>query len=101
MVANALPPIPESIDTAMGPVSVVMVENLTTKEGDYALGLWWPENRCIKLCAGLSLVTAWATLEHERVHQILWDAGTALVPAIEERVCDAIATARVAAMLRG
>jgi hypothetical protein len=95
-----LPPIPKFIGSQLGPVPIVWVTGLKAGDGDDALGLWCPEERCIKLCAGIHRTTAWVTLEHEKIHMLLWDAGTNLGGEAEERVADAIASARVAEMLR-
>jgi len=96
-----LPPIPKTIPSQLGPVPVIMVKDLKTAKGEDALGLWCAEERCIKLRIGMHAAVAWATLEHERVHLICWDAGVGLSEAAEERVADAISSARVAQMLSG
>ena len=76
-------------------------KNLEASDTSACWGLfeWGP--RRISLREGISLTAAWLTLEHEIVHAILMDAGAELPAEIEERVCDAIAQARVAAMRKG
>lgn len=99
MATKRLPPIPKTVASQLGPVTIEWVKDLKARDGDDALGLWCPEDRTIKLRVGLHLAAAWATLEHERVHQICWDAGVGIGDEAEERVADAISSARVAQML--
>ena len=98
---KGLPPIPASVSLPAGKVSVRWSKNLESSDASACWGLfeWGP--RRISLREGISLTSAWLTLEHEIVHAILMDAGAELPPEIEERVCDAIAQARVAAMRKG
>lgn len=99
---DSLPPIPECVYSALGAVPVLLKPDLVTSDGETAFGLWLPETRTIELRVGLHPAALWQALLHERVHQILWDAGA--MPRDdeeEERICDAIATALVSDMLRG
>lgn len=96
---KTLPALPEAVHSALGPVPVELVADLKAKDGDDCLGLWLPVPRVIKICDGMAPVTAWVTLVHERIHQILWDAGVPIDGKQEESVCDAIGTALVAEML--
>lgn len=92
--------VPRSVHSPLGPLPVVFVLGLKTRDNEPALGLWVPEERCIKLCAGVHPLTQLVTLYHERIHQILWDAGVGINDEdIEERVCDAISSALVAELL--
>jgi hypothetical protein len=95
---RGLPPIPSSITLPAGAVSVGWRANLEASDASPCWGLFeWGERR-ITIREGLALTAAWLTLEHEAVHAILYDAGVELPSDVEERVCDAIAQARVAAM---
>jgi hypothetical protein len=98
MATKKLPPIPKTVWSQLGPVDIVFCSDLKARDGDEALGLWCPEERCIKLRTGMHLATAWATLEHERVHLICWDSGVGLSEDAEERIADAIGASRVAQM---
>lgn len=70
------------------------------QESDSAVGKFdWP-TRTITLDSALVGTAAWLTIEHERVHLILMDAGVMMDEDLEERICDAIAAARVAQMIR-
>jgi Zn-dependent peptidase ImmA (M78 family) len=84
-------PIPCSVWSALGPVPVVMVKNLRTKKRKL-MGLWQPLNRTIYVRAGMDPTATLATIAHEWVHVVLWDAGVALSKAEEEAVADAIST---------
>ncbi len=94
----ALPPIPRSISLAAGRIPVRRLKNMLDKEE--CVGRFHWDKRIMYLDAGLDVHAAWLTLEHERVHAILMDAGIMMDGDLEERVCDAIAAARVNAMLR-
>jgi len=64
---TVLPPLPSSVPSILGPVAVVVVPDLLTRENEPALGLWVPEERTIKLCAGVHPTTMLVTLWHERI----------------------------------
>ncbi len=100
-MAADLPPIPSTAFSPLGPVSVVLVADLTNHDGECALGIWCPEERAIKLRPELHPVTAWATLWHEIGHVWFWDSGTGLSEEDEERACDALSAQMVALMLFG
>jgi hypothetical protein len=95
----ALPAIPATVHSQLGPVRIEWCDELKAFDGDNALGLWCPEERCIRLKRGLHPITAWATLKHEWIHVVVWDAGVGLTSEVEERVADAISAALVAEML--
>jgi len=95
-----LPPLPAKIATTIGPVPVRVVKDLRDENKDPIFGRWLPEERIIEVCEMPSLVTRWTTLMHERIHQILEDAGAKPTdPDTEERVCDAVATALVVELM--
>lgn len=96
-----LPPLPSSVHSVLGPVPVEIVTDLKDSAGHECLGLWLPELRVIKICDGVHPYTAWVTLIHEHTHCSLWDAGVQIGGKLEESVCDAIGTARIAEMLAG
>jgi len=94
------PAIPSTVYSALGPVPVTIVADLVDGDGEALMGLWLPESRTIQLRAGMNPIATFATLLHERVHQILWDSGAKpLDEDEEERICDAISTALVAEMI--
>lgn len=95
-----LPPIPETVFHALGPIPVEAVEDLRDVEtGETLFGYWDPYKRVIYLRAGMHPVTAWATLWHERTHAELNDIGVKLRTDQEEAICEAVARARVAELL--
>lgn len=96
---KTLPALPDAVHSALGPVTVEIVPGLKAKDGEECLGLWQPEPRLIQINAGMNPITAWVTLIHERLHQIMWDAGVPISGKQEEAVCDAIGTALVAEMI--
>lgn len=94
-----LPPIPKSIPSIVGPVPVALVNELRDKKGDPCFGIFRSTERDVRLDADSSSTTAWLTYWHEWAHVIFWDAWVKLNKDAEERVCDALATARVREML--
>lgn len=94
-----LPEIPEEILVPAGSIPVAMNDGLFDREGSFGKFNWM--TRQIELDSGMDRTPMWLTLEHERVHAILMDAGIELEHTLEERVCDAIALARVVEMSRG
>lgn len=93
-----LPPIPRFIHLPAGKIPVKRVKGLHKKEK--CMGKFDFFARTISLEATLGLVAAHLTLEHERVHAILMDAGVneLLSDEIEERICDCLAQDAVARM---
>lgn len=100
-VAKAvLPPIPASAPSVLGAIPILRVVGLKDSNEKDCLGLWLIKTREIHMETNLALAAAWHTLWHEWTHAMLWDAGiTGLTSAIEERLCDALASARVREML--
>lgn len=94
-----LPEIPKEIVTPAGPIPVSMNEGLFDREASFGKFNWL--RREIELDSSMDRTPMWLTLEHERVHAILMDAGIELEHSLEERVCDAIALARVVELSRG
>jgi hypothetical protein len=97
-VSRKLPPIPKSIPFPTGRVTVKRVKGLMEREKAYGMFFW--HKREILLDAELELHAAHLTLEHEKVHVVLMDAGINLDEVTEERLCDTLAAARVAEMLK-
>jgi Zn-dependent peptidase ImmA (M78 family) len=97
-VSKSLPPIPKSIYLPTGRIKVLRKKGLM--ENEKAFGLFHWHKREIWIDAELEPHAAWMTLEHEKVHAILMDAGLQLDDYTEERLCDTFASARVAEMLK-
>ena len=97
-----LPKLPKSVETTLGPVLVREIPDLRDEKNEPIFGRWRPEEREIHVCEMPSMAARWITFYHERVHQVLEDAGAKPSDeADEERICDAIGTALVVDMLRG
>ncbi len=93
-----LPPLPTTIPSVLGPVAVSMHDNLRDANGSACLGIWNPSERRVRLESNAALLAQWHTYWHEHAHVTFWDAGLK-VGKKEERICDALATARVREML--
>lgn len=93
------PALPTSVWSALGPVPVVMVKKLRTKKKKPLMGLWRPIERTIYIRAGMHPKATLATLAHEWVHVILWDAGVSLSKRDEESVCDALSVGVIADLM--
>lgn len=93
-----LPPIPHTVYSILGPISVMLVDSLKDENGEPAYGLWHADRRVIELCAGMHIAAAHQTLRHEWIHAVCDDAGVRIGGKRQERVCDAIASALVAEM---
>lgn len=103
--SDELPPLPQYVRGAHGPVPIHYVENLycgTVK----AWGCYDERGPTFSIQAGLSRADAYQVIYHEEVHMAARDAGipwpkdTAL-QEIEQRLADAIAAQRMRQMLRG
>ena len=91
---KALPPIPASLRTVLGPAPIRTVRGLVKREG--SAGKVKLGRRVIKIDDELSREAAWQTAWHEWVHLVLYEAGVKVQDAdLEERICDVIASARV------
>ncbi len=95
---KTLPPLPRSVYFPTGRVKVIRKANL--QESDKAAGMFHWNSREIWIDKDLGPHAAWLTLEHEKVHVVLMDAGIQLDDYTEERLCDTLASSRVAEMLR-
>jgi hypothetical protein len=93
-----LPPLPKSVYFATGSVPVKRVKGLQDREK--ASGMFHWNTREIWIDAELGLHAAWLTLEHEKFHVVMMDAGIELDEYVTERLCDTFALARVAEMQR-
>lgn len=93
-----LPRIPDELPLPAGPAKIVWEKNLQEREKAVGKFNWF--RRIVTLEQGLGRHAAWLTLRHERVHMVLMDAGVELPAKLCERVCDAIAQADVADMVR-
>lgn len=104
--ANGLPPIPDSIDTPLGPIPIVQDTGLKNEAGIRLMGGFVPAERLIFLDRAITnRVVAWTVLRHEQCHVTLWDAGlrnffgSEAGSKIADAICDAFAAARVREML--
>lgn len=93
----SLPPIPDHVDSQLGPVRVFVVATIPYPEDTTVtvLGEFLSQPRVILLRAGMARVALWQVLLHERCHLELYDAGVAMGSALEDRVCDVWGTADV------
>jgi hypothetical protein len=98
MAKKKLPPLPKVVHFASGPVPVKRVKGL--QERERASGMFHWNSREIWIDAGLGLHAAWLTLEHEKVHVVMMDAGIQLDEYTEERLCDTLALNAVSQLLR-
>lgn len=98
-----LPPLPSSVFSMFGPVTVRVVDNLCDPQPPHEplFGYYHAFDRVIEVRAGMHPTAAWLTLWHERTHMELAEIGVVLSTDQEEAVCNAIAAARVAEMLSG
>ena len=98
---KALPPLPDSVVTAHGPVVVRIVDDLRDPDepGKRLFGYWDAFARTIQVRAGLHPTAAWLTLFHEQTHADLSEIGITLPEEHEEVIANAIAAARLAALL--
>lgn len=97
---KSVPEIPATVHSILGPVTVEIVSELESDEGEALLGRWVPEDRVIKLRGDVSPLTMYVTLWHECIHCWLWDAGA--MPKDEdeeEQVCDSLSSAIVGSLL--
>ena len=93
-----LPPIPRVVRLPCGPIKVVSMKEPRLEGKRIAGASDWGQRRIV-LDNGLGRTASWLTLEHEKVHAILADAGIILPKKHVEDVCNAIAAARVAEMV--
>ena len=92
--------LPGSVWSALGPVRVAIVKKLRTKKKKKKLmGLWNPIERTIYIRADMNPRAMLATIAHEWVHVILWDAGVSLTEKQEESVADALSTGIIADLM--
>ena len=95
---KTLPPLPRFVHFPTGKVAVKRVKNL--QDAEKACGMFHWNTREIWIDASLGLHAAHLTLEHEKIHVVMMDAGISLDEYTEERLCDTLAASRVAEMLR-
>jgi hypothetical protein len=94
------PPLPSTVPSVLGPVPVRVTPDLRLGK-EPLMGSWSSYARVIRVRAGIAPAAQWQALEHERVHMELWDAGVVIGDEeLEDRICDAVATARVREMRR-
>lgn len=100
-MTRALPPIPDSVPSILGPVPCALVQDLRDKKDNACFGIWRADVRDVRLEREAHRVRQWQTYWHEWMHIVLTDAGVELSEAQAEVVCDAVANARVREMLDG
>jgi hypothetical protein len=99
------PALPDAVDAPLGPVRVRRAAApLTTPDGDRCGGYFWGDNREIVIEACRQPENEWRVFWHEWTHAVLTDLDVVLPDgpdyhnSPEERVCNAIALARVQEM---
>ena len=100
---KALPPIPDSIPSALVYVKVVKVANLRCLSNGVpveAYGCFSPSQRAIAIRDSMSPILSWVSLEHERVHLQLFEGGFRFADREQEDLlCRILSAARVQEML--
>lgn len=97
-VRQTWPPLPASVDGALGAIRVVRVKQVDEAE---SRGEWDMETRVVKIAHSRNRMNEWATLFHELVHAAIADAELAgLTDEAEEAICEAVARARVREMAK-
>lgn len=98
--ASAIPPIPTTMFSVFGDMSVTLEPTLMEREK--AMGKVEYTSRKVTIQADMHALTAWQAYFHEAVHLALWDSGThtTLSSKQEESVCDSLGT-YLAAMIAG
>ncbi len=81
----------------MGPWDVRYAKSFVDEAGKELLGQCDKAGRVIRMRSGQHPLTHDATLWHEWLHGVLWDAGVHLKPDLAERVCDSLSSGLVAA----
>src|SRR5688572_32892435 len=97
--------VPDTIHTTVGPIPIVLIDTLKVADSTmYVLGRFSYRNRTIYLRKEITdPIQRWKTLAHEHCHVIVIEAGlyNHIAPDIQELLCDAFASNRVAELLRG
>jgi hypothetical protein len=100
---RALPPIPASVVSQLGPVPIVWKDSLADGQGNMMMGGFQFIERRIYLSTEVrdQPIVAWQTLLHEECHVALWDSGlqNAIPLMLAQQLCDAFASFQVAEML--
>lgn len=94
---QGLPPLPTSVVSQIGPTPIVLVPGLKC-DGVPAMGCFQPENHVIQLRAGMPLNVSWQTLEHEKFHMVVSDAGIPVPNPMDDAIADALGSHRVLEM---
>lgn len=99
-----LPPLPDSVPSALGWVRVLKVPNLQCQSSSGpvdAYGCFSSMRRVIAVRDSMPLIMSWVSLEHERKHLEFFDAGVRFEnPAYEDMLCRVLSVARVNEMLQ-
>jgi hypothetical protein len=108
-MTRRLPPIPRVVIGILGPIKVRRVRNLCDENGRECGGLWYAEERVIHLALGQTRERAYYWLYHEHAHATFDDFDVRFPGkrdshgdnVLEERACNAVASARLAELLAG
>jgi hypothetical protein len=91
------PPLPRVFHAPAGPLKVVKILNPTVR-GEPCSGFWDSENNILAIKSVMPRQVQWQVYFHEAFHVILEQTGVRLRLKLEESLCDAYATARMAEM---
>lgn len=91
-----LPPLPRVVWSPHGDIRVTRPRTLSGDADETVYGEWHQVTRTVRVVARLRRDAAWPVLFHELVHADLDDYGVTLPHDDVERVCDALALARMA-----
>lgn len=106
-MSKKLPPLPAALSAPMGDVPVKILRNVIIN-GKVGYGAYFFLHRFIVLRSEMGPTMNWLTLEHERFHRIMHDAGIDFekfctspeaAKDLHELVADALAVDRVYLML--
>ena len=90
-----LPPLPRTVWSPHGDIRVTRPRTLVSDDGERTYGEWHQVERVVRVHARLRRDAAWPVLLHELAHADLDDYGVSLSHEPLERVCDALALARM------
>lgn len=102
--AQALPPLPESVVSQLGPVRILIVPDLKCN-GVAVYGCFDGVSRRIIIRDSMPREVQWHTLFHEQFHVMLHDGGVTLrnadgtISRLEDTLADVVATARLSELL--
>lgn len=107
VMGAGLPPLPDSVVSLYGWTRVHFMVNEFDCGGVVAWGCYTYDKRLMQVDTALSRGDQWHTLEHEKVHMILGDAGLNYderkdtAATVDDEIADAIATQRMMEIFTG